>query len=58
MFNTVEKLNGDVVVLKDMQQIYLDARREQENELLSLDYAYSAWLDSLDVQEDMHYAGC
>ncbi len=54
----------EVVTLRDMQEIYLEARREQERalsdteqELLALDYAYEQWLDTLDAQEE-HCYGC
>jgi len=46
-----------VIVLKDMQEIYLAARREHEQELLSLDYAYEQWLDTLDMQQESTQLG-
>jgi len=45
--------NTEVAPLRDMQEIYLEARSEQEQELLALDYAYGAWLDTLDMQQAM-----
>ena len=44
-----------ITALKDMQVVYLEARREQEQEQLALDYAYEQWLDTLDMQEEMGY---
>ena len=52
MMNDTVRGMSNVVALKDMQEVYLAARREQEQELLALDYAYEQWLDTLDMQEE------